>query len=111
MSSSSIVRPTASTRCGHSFSAFEVTPPPQAFGSPGGRPSNSATLTPARARRSAANDPAGPAPTTITSNSFMHGHHKLKNHRISNLQASALICGQILLLGGEDGPHEFIGFR
>ena len=44
---------------------------PHAFGSPAGRPSNSATLTPARASRSAANDPAGPAPTMTTSKDFI----------------------------------------
>src|SRR2546423_1708539 len=60
MSSSSIVRPTASSKCGQAFKALDVTPPPQAFGSPGRRPSNRPTLTPARANCSAANDPHPP---------------------------------------------------
>jgi hypothetical protein len=33
ISTSSIVRPTAPSNCGQAFKAFEVTPPPQAFGS------------------------------------------------------------------------------
>ena len=45
-SSSLIVRPTAFSNCGHAFRALAVTPPPQAFGSPSGRPSKSATRAP-----------------------------------------------------------------
>jgi hypothetical protein len=68
ISSSVTVRPTAFNKCGQALSAFEVTPPPQAFGSFSGRPSKSATRAPPRAHLSAANDPAGPAPTIRTSN-------------------------------------------
>jgi hypothetical protein len=61
-------RPPASTRNGQAFKAFEVTPPPHAFASRGSRPSKSATRAPPRASRSAAKDPAGPAPTINASN-------------------------------------------
>src|SRR5688572_4032059 len=72
-----MVRPTAFSNCGHAFKAFAVTPPPQAFGSPSGRPSNSATLAPPFASNSAAKEPAGPAPTINRSNCFMliYGEH------------------------------------
>src|SRR6185295_2247371 len=66
-SSSSIVRPTAPSSCGHAFNALAVTPPPHGFGSPSGRPSNSATRKPCFASNSAANEPAGPAPTIRSS--------------------------------------------
>src|SRR6185369_483766 len=66
-----MVRPTALSNCGQAFKAFAVTPPPQAFGVPSGRPSNSATFAPPRASNSAANDPAGPAPTMSTSYGFI----------------------------------------
>ncbi len=58
-SSSLMVRPTAFSNCGHAFKAFAVTPPPQAFGSPSGRPSNSATFAPPFASNSAAKEPPG----------------------------------------------------
>src|SRR5207302_7416961 len=60
------VPPPSPTR--RSSDLLAVTPPPQAFGSPFGRPSNKATRAPPRASRSAANEPAGPAPTINTSN-------------------------------------------
>src|SRR6185436_4675081 len=68
ISNSLTVRPTALSSCGQAFSALAVTPPPQALGSPSGRPSNKATRAPPDANRSAANEPAGPAPTINTSN-------------------------------------------
>src|SRR5678816_556105 len=57
-----MVRPTALSKCGQALRALAVTPPPQAFGSPSGRPSKSATFAPPFASNSAANEPAGPAP-------------------------------------------------
>src|SRR4026207_221375 len=57
-----MVRPTALSKCGQAFRALAVTPPPQALGSPSGRPSKSATLAPPFASNSAAKEPAGPAP-------------------------------------------------
>src|ERR1044072_8539751 len=66
-----MVLPTAFSSCGHAFNAFAVTPPPQAFGSPSGRPSNNATFAPPFASNSAANDPAGPAPMISKSKSIV----------------------------------------
>src|SRR6185436_16673277 len=71
ISNSLTVRPTAFSNCGQAFNAFAVTPPPQALGSPSGRPSNKATRAPPNASRSAANEPAGPAPTIKTSNGLV----------------------------------------
>src|ERR1043165_3312866 len=61
------VRPLASSRNGQAFRAFDVTPPPHAFASRAGLPSNSATRAPPRAVRSAAKETAGPAPIINTS--------------------------------------------
>src|SRR5947209_2540894 len=68
ISTSVTARPPASSRNGQAFKAFDVTPPPHAFASPAGRPSNRATRAPPRASFSAAKEPAGPAPTMSTSN-------------------------------------------
>src|SRR5436305_450899 len=68
ISASVTARPPASSRNGQAFKAFDVTPPPHAFASPAGRPSNRATRAPPRASLSAAKEPAGPAPTMSTSN-------------------------------------------
>jgi hypothetical protein len=81
ISTSSTVRPAASSRCGQAFSAFDVTPPPHAFGSFGPRASNNATRAPLRANRSAANDPAGPAPMISRSNSSRSDTPVILHHR------------------------------
>src|SRR5205085_6255980 len=92
ISTSSTVRPAASSSCGQAFKAFEVTPPPQAFGSPGGRPSNKATRRPARAKRSAANEPAGPAPTISMSKFLSHAMFTSSSHERLFAQFTSSAC-------------------
>src|SRR5438105_4998935 len=89
ISTSVTARPPASSRNGQAFKAFDVTPPPHAFASPAGRPSNRATRAPPRASFSAAKEPAGPAPTMSTSN-FSDEHVKffVSPHRVSLRQLS-----------------------
>src|ERR1044072_7082761 len=92
-----MVLPTAFSSCGHAFNAFAVTPPPQAFGSPSGRPSNNATFAPPFASNSAANDPAGPAPMISKSKSIVIEYQPFppKYERRSMTRQSCLVFSGI----------------